>query len=117
MCSAGNFEPNLRHRFKRSGECEQVKRKLNSTDVINALTSLFVLCAAPTFNQSELRFEDPIGSSPMGDARQFVAQEVLDRVASPIGKRQRNLIAGQLSAQGPLISSQADPGKTPLLKP
>ncbi len=56
----------------------RVKRKLNSTEVIDALTDLFILRGVPVYIRSELPIEGAIGSSPMGDGPEFIAEAVRD---------------------------------------
>ena len=56
----------------------RVKRKLNSTEVIDALTDLFILRGVPGYIRSELPIEGAIGSSPMGDGPEFIAEVVRD---------------------------------------
>ena len=56
----------------------RVKRKLNSTEVIDALTDLFILRGVPAYIRSELPIEGAIGSSPMGDGPEFIAEAVRD---------------------------------------
>ena len=56
----------------------RVKRKLNSIEVIDALTDLFILRGVPAYIRSELPIKGAIGSSPMGDGPEFIAQAVRD---------------------------------------
>jgi len=69
----------------------RVKRKLNSTEVIDAplsliaaqstagqWTDLFILRGVPAYIKSELPIEGAIGSSPMGDGPEFIAEAVRD---------------------------------------
>ena len=60
----------------------RVDRKLNSTDVLDALTDLFILRGPPEYIRSELPIEGAIGSSPMGDGPEFIAQKVRDWIAA-----------------------------------
>jgi len=69
----------------------RVKRRLNSNEVINAplsliaaqstagqWTDLFILRGVPAYIKSELPIEGAIGSSPMGDGPEFIAEAVRD---------------------------------------
>ena len=47
----------------------RVKRKLNSNEVIDALTDLFILRGVPAYIRSELPIEGAIGSSSMATAQ------------------------------------------------
>lgn len=60
----------------------RVKRRLNSAEVIDALTDLFILRGIPAFIRSEVPIEGAIGSSPMGDGPEFIAQAVRDWIAA-----------------------------------
>ena len=64
----------------------RVKRKLNSTEVIDALTDLFILRGVPAYIRSELPIEGAIGSSPMGDGSEFIAEAVRDWIKA-VGAR------------------------------
>jgi len=48
------------------GGTVRVKRKLNSNEVIDALTDLLIRRGVPAYIRSELPIEGAIGSSPMG---------------------------------------------------
>ncbi len=67
---------NVIDEFSRECLAIKVKRKLNSTDVIDVLTDLFILRGAPAFIRSELPIDGAIGPSPMGDGPEFVALAV-----------------------------------------
>lgn len=55
----------------------QVKRKLNSTDVIDALTGLFILCGVPAQIRSD-------------NGPEFIAQAVRDWIAA-VGAKPANI--------------------------
>ncbi|MFT6606201.1 MAG: hypothetical protein ACJA2X_001377 [Halocynthiibacter sp.] len=57
-----------------------MKRKLNSNEVIDALTDLFILRGVPAYIRYELPIEGAIGSSPMGDGPEFIAEAVRDGI-------------------------------------
>jgi len=68
----------------------RVKRKLNSTEVIDALTDLFILRSVPAYIRSELPIEGAIGSSPVGDRPEFIAEAVRDWIKA-IGAKTANI--------------------------
>ena len=55
-----------------------MKRKMNSTEVIDALADLFILRGVPVYIRSELPIEGANGLSPMGDGPEFIAKAVRD---------------------------------------
>ncbi len=71
----------------------RVKRKLNSTEVIDALTDLFILRSVPAYIRSELPIEGAIGSSPVGDRPEFIAEAVRDWIKA-IGAKTANIGPG-----------------------
>ena len=76
----------------------KVKRKLNSTDVIDVLTDLFILRGAPAFIRSD-------------NGPEFVAQAVRDWIAAPSRQHPADAPAGQWSAHRPLTLSQDHPSR------
>ena len=81
----------------------RVKRKLNSTDVIDALTDLFILRGPPAFIRSD-------------NGPEFVAQAVRDWIAAPSRQHPADAPAGQWSAQRQPTLSRAHPGRMDIAK-
>ena len=54
----------------------RVKRKLNSVEVIDALSDLFILRGVPVFMRSELPMIAPLVRATIGDGPEFVAKAV-----------------------------------------
>jgi|GEM_PF-3170723 len=73
----------------------RVKQKLNSNEVIDALTDLFILRGVPGYIRSELPIEGAIGSSPMGDGPEFIAEAVRDWIRT-VGAKTAYIEPGSL---------------------
>ncbi len=67
-----------------SRECLEirVKRKLNSTDVVDALTDLFILRGVPAFIRSELPLVAPLVRATIGDGPEFIADIVRNWISA-----------------------------------
>ena len=67
-----------------SRECLEirVKRKLNSTDVVDALTDLLILRGVPAFIRSELPLVAPLVRATIGDGPEFIADIVFNWISA-----------------------------------
>ncbi len=65
----------------------RMSRKLNSDNVFNALSDLFILRDIPSFIRSDLPIEGSIGSRPMGDGPELVAQALQDWIKAVGAKK------------------------------
>lgn len=67
---------NIIDEFTKEALAIRVNRKLNSTDVVDALTDLFILRGPPEFIRSELPEVAPSVRATAGDGAEFIAKKV-----------------------------------------